>query len=84
MHKLVQALRERVQQELQMCSDMEELRGVLDLFYRKDLARKAAPANKTRPADAPQNELSKYRKELKGKFGGEQGVPQYRVEIFQF
>ena len=63
---------------------MEELRGVLDLFYRKDLARKAAPAKQTRPSDAPQNELSKYRKELKGKFGGEQGVPQYRVEIFQF
>jgi len=84
MHDLVESLRDKVQEELQVCSDMEELRGVLDLFHRKELARKAAPTTKARPFDAPQNELNKYRKELKGKFGGEQGVPQYRVEIFQF
>src|ERR1700709_176228 len=76
MHDLIQSLQERVQEELQVCSDMEQLRGVLDLFHRKELARKAAPVNKARPLDAPHDELGKYRKELKGKFGGEQGVPQ--------
>ncbi|KAM3579651.1 hypothetical protein VKS41_008103 [Umbelopsis sp. WA50703] len=84
MHDLVKTLQEKVQEELEVCSDLEQLRGVLDLFHRKEQAREAAPANKARPSDAPHDELSKYRKELKGKFGGEQGVPQYRVEVFQF
>ncbi|KAG2172659.1 hypothetical protein INT43_000006 [Umbelopsis isabellina] len=84
MHDLVKTLQDKVQEELEVCSDLEQLRGVLDLFHRKEQAREAAPANKARPSDAPHDELSKYRKELKGKFGGEQGVPQYRVEVFQF
>lgn len=81
-------LRELISKEIEVVDDLEQLRNILGAYSRKhkharakeQLEKNARHEN----ADAPQDELTRFRKKKNGKFGGEQGIPIYRVEVFKF
>lgn len=80
------ALREIIASEIEVIDDLEQLRNILGAYDRKNKHARAKKMEKqSRSAvDAPVDELTKFRKKNKGKFGGEQGIPVYRVEVFRF
>ncbi|KAG0760856.1 hypothetical protein G6F57_008100 [Rhizopus arrhizus] len=85
---VVHTLRELISQEIEVIDDLEQLRNILGAYNRKHKHARAKKslerqANKNN-ADAPQDELTRFRKKKNGKFGGEQGIPIYRVEVFKF
>lgn len=85
---IVHTLRELISKEIEVVDDLEQLRNILGAYSRKhkharakeQLEKNARHEN----ADAPQDELTRFRKKKNGKFGGEQGIPIYRVEVFKF
>ncbi|KAI8360793.1 hypothetical protein BD560DRAFT_355983 [Blakeslea trispora] len=88
LQQIAQSLRELVANEIEVVDDLEQLRNILGAYDRKNkhttakrIERQASAKNN---ADAPMDELTKFRKKNKGKFGGEQGIPVYRVEVFRF
>ncbi|ORE02428.1 hypothetical protein BCV72DRAFT_280763 [Rhizopus microsporus var. microsporus] len=88
LQSIVHTLRELTSHEIEVIDDLEQLRNILGAYNRKhkharakkSLERKARQEN----ADAPYDELTRFRKKKNGKFGGEQGIPVYRVEVFRF
>lgn len=82
-------LRELVAREIEVVDDLEQLRNILGAYDRKNKHAHAKRAverqSKDINVDAPVDELTKFRKKHNsGKFGGEQGIPVYRVEVFRF
>ncbi|KAI8970156.1 hypothetical protein BDF20DRAFT_106790 [Mycotypha africana] len=84
-------LRQLVASEIEVTDDLEQLRNILGAYDRKNkhlAAKQAIQQAQSREAsvkkDAPMDELTKFRQKHKGKFGGEQGIPVYRVEVFRF
>jgi hypothetical protein len=82
-------LNELVAREIEVVDDLEQLRNVLGAYDRKNKHANAKrierQSKETNSADAPVDELTKFRKKHNsGKFGGEQGIPVYRVEVFRF
>ena len=88
LQSVVHTLRELTSHEIEVIDDLEQLRNILGAYNRKhkharakkSLERKA----RQETADAPYDELTRFRKKKNGKFGGEQGIPVYRVEVFRF
>lgn len=80
-------LREIVAKEIAVIDDLEQLRNILGAYDRKNKHARAKhiARQSINTADAPVDELTKFRKKHNnGKFGGEQGIPVYRVEVFRF
>lgn len=79
-------LRELVASEIEVIDDLEQLKNILGAYDRKNKHARAKRMEKQSriAADAPVDELTKFRKKNAGKFGGEQGIPVYRVEVFRF
>ncbi|KAI8088451.1 hypothetical protein BDF21DRAFT_358172 [Thamnidium elegans] len=79
-------LREIIASEIEVIDDLEQLRNILGAYDRKNKHARAKNMEKQSRSsvDAPVDELTKFRKKNKGKFGGEQGIPVYRVEVFRF
>jgi hypothetical protein len=72
--------------QLELVEELEQLRSVLGAYERKrnhQLVKQKLMVKDN--ADAPRDALTKsYRKKNKDKFGGEHGIPAYRVEVFRF
>ncbi|KAI8369639.1 uncharacterized protein BYT42DRAFT_585183 [Radiomyces spectabilis] len=85
-YDMVTKLREIIDREIGIVDELEDLRGILGPFKRKQMifAMEHAAGKAAESEEAPQDELHRYRKLNRGKFGGEQGVPVYRVEVFRF
>lgn len=83
---IANTLRELTKTEIEVIDDLEQLRNILGAYDRKNKHSKAKRIeNKKKQAiDAPVDELTRFRQKNKGKFGGEQGIPVYRVEVFRF
>lgn len=80
-------LREIVAKEVEVIDDLEQLRNILGAYDRKNkhAHAKHIARQSINTAEAPVDELTKFRKKHNnGKFGGEQGIPVYRVEVFRF
>ncbi|KAI9019321.1 hypothetical protein CLU79DRAFT_758234 [Phycomyces nitens] len=86
LYETIQKLTTIVNGEVDLADQLEQLRGVLGPFTRKHKHQAARRADKKNaPEDEPMDELAKNRKAHKGgRFGGEQGIPVYRVESFRF
>ncbi|KAK4517369.1 DNA repair protein rhp26 [Mucor velutinosus] len=85
LQEIAHTLRELVAGEIEVIDDLEQLRNILGAYDRKNKHATAKRMERqTREQDAPVDELTKFRKKNKGKFGGEQGIPVYRVEVFRF
>ncbi|RCI03738.1 hypothetical protein CU098_008706 [Rhizopus stolonifer] len=86
LQQMAHSLRELVKNEIQVIDDLEQLRNILGAYDRKNKHTNAKRIERQTKdnADAPVDELTKFRKKNKGKFGGEQGIPVYRVEVFRF
>lgn len=80
------ALRELIAGEIEVIDDLEQLKNILGAYDRKHKHSRAKRMEKQSKvaADAPVDELTRFRKKNVGKFGGEQGIPVYRVEVFRF
>ena len=84
---MAHTLRDLVASEIQVIDDLEQLRNILGAYDRKNkhAHAKHIARQSVKTADAPSDELTKFRKKHNnGKFGGEQGIPVYRVEVFRF
>lgn len=78
-------LRELIAGEIEVIDDLEQLRNILGAYDRKNKHATAKRIERqSKDTDAPVDELTKFRQKHKGKFGGEQGIPVYRVEVFRF
>ncbi|KAI7896338.1 uncharacterized protein EV154DRAFT_435444 [Mucor mucedo] len=80
-------LRELIASEIEVIDDLEQLKNILGAYDRKHKharAKRSMEKQSKVAADAPVDELTKFRKKNVGKFGGEQGIPVYRVEVFRF
>ncbi|KAI8645967.1 hypothetical protein BD408DRAFT_410924 [Parasitella parasitica] len=85
LQELALKLRGLVASEIEVIDDLEQLKNILGAYDRKNKHATAKRIERqTREQDAPVDELTKFRKKNKGKFGGEQGIPVYRVEVFRF
>ncbi|KAI8985088.1 hypothetical protein BDB01DRAFT_850148 [Pilobolus umbonatus] len=88
LHNIVSELRALAASQIEETDDLEQLKDILGAYNRKckhNLAKKIlAKEKKAEAQDNPGDELTKFRKKNKGKFGGEQGIPIYRVEVFRF
>ncbi|KAI7870003.1 hypothetical protein BDF14DRAFT_1778373 [Spinellus fusiger] len=85
MHETVKKLSTIVQKEAELAGKLEELRAILGPFTRKHQHQLARWSQNKQHTDAPTDDLSKARRAHKGgRFGGEQGIPVYRVESFRF
>ncbi|KAI7905443.1 uncharacterized protein BX663DRAFT_549446 [Cokeromyces recurvatus] len=86
--ELVVTLRELVDNEIEVIDDLEQLKNILGAYDRKNkhatVKRNEKYSKESNNADVPIDELTKFRQRSKGKFGGEQGVPVYRVEVMAF
>ncbi|KAI9483654.1 MAG: hypothetical protein EXX96DRAFT_599962 [Benjaminiella poitrasii] len=85
---LVSTLRQLVTDEIEVIDDLEQLKNILGAYDRKNkhtaAKRKQKQSRGANNADAPVDELSRFRQKQRGKFGGEQGIPVYRVEVMVF
>lgn len=82
---IANTLRELTKTEIEVIDDLEQLRNILGAYDRKHKHSKAKRIeNKKKQNDGPMDELTRLRQKNKGKFGGEQGIPVYRVEVFRF
>ncbi|KAG0179952.1 hypothetical protein DFQ28_002062 [Apophysomyces sp. BC1034] len=88
LHDTVAILRQLIQAEATMTANLEQLRGIFGSFERKRKSLREQHESQKEgqePSDAPKDDLARHRRHNKGgKFGGEQGIPVYRVEIFKF
>ncbi|CAO3641709.1 unnamed protein product [Mucor hiemalis] len=87
LQEMAYTLREIVAKEVEVIDDLEQLRNILGAYDRKNkhAHAKHIARQSINTAEAPVDELTKFRKKHNnGKFGGEQGIPVYRVEVFRF
>ncbi|KAF7723481.1 hypothetical protein EC973_001992 [Apophysomyces ossiformis] len=88
LHETIANLQQLIQAEAAVTANLEQLRGIFGSFERKRKSlREQQELQKEgqESFDAPKDELARHRRHNKGgKFGGEQGIPAYRVEIFRF
>ncbi|KAL0075841.1 hypothetical protein J3Q64DRAFT_1666935 [Phycomyces blakesleeanus] len=87
LYETVQKLAAIVKVEVDLADQLEQLRGVLGPFTRKHKHKAARRAEKKDEIEdeSMDDALARSRKAHKGgRFGGEQGIPVYRVESFRF